>query len=64
MADENPWIEWAGGEPPVEADTIVEVRLRDAKLGTMTERADFFDWTIPDEEPRYRDDIIAYRIVS
>jgi hypothetical protein len=63
IADPNGWIEWAGGECPVEPETTVEVRFRMEKLGPMTEKASFFDWDWPESDPPYNDDIAAYRIV-
>jgi hypothetical protein len=62
MSEEG-WIPWSGGECPVLARTVVEVRFRMETLGTMTERSDFFDWVWPDDDP-YNDDIIAYRILN
>lgn len=59
MADN--WIEWNGGECPVPADALVEVKLRDTKIqGPWRGHADAWVWGHTDED----DDIVAYRVVS
>lgn len=44
VVEEREWIEWHGGECPVEGDTLVNVRLRDgSRIGGAT-RADRLSW--------------------
>ena len=57
LAQGSEWVEWAGGECPVDGDIEVEVRLRDNAV--RQEHAGAFAWRYYDE----CDDIIAYRIV-
>ena len=52
------WIEWGGGECPVELDVIVEYKLRSDCRHTRVAR--YLSW-FHDE---YMADIIAYRIVK
>lgn len=59
MSDE--WVEWSGGERPVDADTLVVVRFRrkdQESRGWKT--ADSFWWHHSATHPN--GDIIAYRI--
>jgi len=59
VADSD-WIEWFGGECPVENGTTVEIDLRCGE--TLTGLATEFDWRhIADDARR---DIVAYRVVS
>lgn len=54
------WIEWAGGECPVEGHRRVEVRLRNGTIETLD--ADDFDFEhLPDDAET---DIVAYRVLS
>lgn len=55
------WIEWAGGECPVDSDAIVEVKYRSPKpyqYNNYNDRAGDFDW----EHIGSNADIIAYRL--
>lgn len=71
---ENPWIEWSGGECPVDHDALVEVRFRDGNpLGTgLPEKAGYWDsrdsklsnWIHSKGRLGSGNDIIAYRVVS
>ena len=54
------WIEWNGGDRPIPADTLVEVRLRDLELKAERGEAVEFDW----HHEIMDDDIIAYRVVQ
>jgi len=53
------WIEWGGGEQPVESDTKVDVKFRN-KGGAASIAAGRYSWT------RYGTphDIVAYRVVE
>jgi hypothetical protein len=53
------WIEWKGGECPVEARTPVEIRFRSG-TGTVLSRAGQYSW----EDDGKSFDIVAYRIVK
>ncbi len=56
----NPtWLEWAGGECPVAAETTVEIKLRSGH--TDRDEASNIAWFRPDWGAR-RSDIIAYRL--
>lgn len=63
------WIEWAGGECPVDPLTLVLVKLRDG--ATYREREACY-WKQSDDDRCYwtheaadhNNDIIAYRVVS
>lgn len=55
------WIQWAGGECPVDSDAIVEVKYRSPKpyqYNNYNDRAGYFDW----EHIGSNADIIAYRL--
>lgn len=57
----NGWIEWKGGECPVEPDAVVEVRMRDGRTATFDDGAvDEFWWG----NDGCSVDILAYRIVK
>ncbi|MAF05937.1 MULTISPECIES: hypothetical protein [unclassified Herbaspirillum] len=55
------WIEWKGGECPVDGETIVQVGFRDG-IEMQGERADFWDWS--HARRRSFADIVAYRVVK
>ena len=58
-ADADGWIEWAGGECPVDSDAIVEVKLRNTNRHEFnSDRAGDFDWS----HDGFGCDIIAYRL--
>lgn len=70
-ADEaqNDWIEWGGGDCPVEPDTIVCIRVRGGEEtpARWNTPASTWNWRWTDERfsEEYRSgDIIAYRVVS
>lgn len=52
------WIEWTGGECPVEGHRRVEARLRDGTIETAD--ADLFFWDHIDDDS----DIVAYRVLA
>jgi len=54
----NEWIDWNGGECPVEPHYIVRVETR--CLDTVLAQAIDFNW----EHTGDMDDIIAYKVVS
>lgn len=59
------WIEWNGGECPVEPKTRVYTRCRgESELSVigMNFAADFLDWDHDEDCPS--GDIVAYRIVE
>lgn len=56
---EGGWIPWSGGECPVNAYTIVDVRLRDKDLRRRKDAGEF-DW---DHYGIYND-IVAYRVIA
>lgn len=56
--DADGWIAWVGGDCPVPADTIVEVRHRAGSVGQG--RADNYYW----HHYGTSGDIVAYRIVE
>lgn len=60
-ADADGWIEWAGGECPVDSDAIVEVKYRKPNLYQFNnDRAGDFTWS----HDGFGGDIIAYRLVN
>lgn len=60
-ADADGWIEWAGGECPVDSDAIVEVKYRKPiPLHINNDRAEYFAWSHDGNSG----DIIAYRLVQ
>jgi hypothetical protein len=63
-AVQSEWIEWAGGECPVEPDTIVDTKDRDGTVlrGSRADRWNW-DWGFP-ACLTPADNIIAYRVVS
>ena len=59
LAASEGWIEWAGGECPVDSDAIVEVRYRKpSPLNFNNDRAGDFSWS----HDGFGGDIIAYRV--
>lgn len=59
LAASDGWIEWDGGECPVDSDAIVDVRFRNhSPLHVNNDRAGDFDW----EHTGSNADIIAYRL--
>lgn len=55
------WIEWLGGECPVAASTVVEVRLRCGEENSRS-GACAYDWRhLPDDASQ---DIVAYRVID
>lgn len=56
--EDSEWIEWRGGECPVNKNTVVQVLHRDA-----TKRKNFADFLYWDWVGAYND-IIAYRIIK
>lgn len=61
---ENPWIEWKGGECPVEPGSSVLIKTRDDYETTSPIRADSWRWHNDPDNHGGRFDIIAYRVVS
>lgn len=58
-ADADGWIEWAGGECPVDSDAIVEVKYRKpSPLHINNDRAGYFAWS----HDGFGGDIISYRL--
>ncbi len=57
MKDKDDWIEWHGGECPVPAGTLIDVRFRD---GDVLERVMSDGWRWSAEG--LKADIVAYRI--
>lgn len=59
MPEINGWIEWHGGECPVDSDAIVEVKFRNQNLYQFhSDRAGDFYWS----HDGFGYDIIAYRL--
>lgn len=60
--DSDGWIDWAGGECPVDGNSLVEVKYRNGTVKTA-ERAKFYIWTNGYGSCSTTDaDIIAYRL--
>lgn len=63
---DSPWVEWSGGAPPLDPETIVFVRFRGSeKLGLGVEpkrpsKVRFYVWS----HSNSGGDIVAYRVVS
>lgn len=55
------WIEWNGGEQPLDDYVLVEIRCKRA-LWPGYHRADSCDWSY--DETREKDHIVAYRVVK
>lgn len=60
VPDENGWLPWYGGECPVAAGTMVDVRYRRVLAEEKAVYAHLSRW----EHLPYDDDIVAYRIVE
>ncbi len=56
------WIDWKGGECPVDGNADVEIKFRDGCLGGMIRKAGGYYWGRSNAE--YDSDIIAYRVVK
>lgn len=66
MENEQEWIEWSGGECPLAADALVQVKFRDGSFsveqrGMTAGYLDRHNYWIGNGEAR--DDIVAYRVV-
>lgn len=61
-SDNDGWIEWGGGDCPVAADALVEVKLRNGTewTGRDAEYRDYWDWS----HDEIGGDIVAYRLVE
>lgn len=59
---ENEWIEWAGGECPVDNEAMIEIRYNDGDV--FTDRADRLDWLHSDPNSDPNSDIVAYRVLA
>lgn len=59
MSEENGFIDWQGGECPVDGGTLVEVKLSGSD-GMPTRRARAFNW----RHNNYSGNVIAYRVVD
>lgn len=57
---EGEWIEWAGGECPVDGHRRVEVRLRDGSIVMLD--ADSFDFVYSPDDAET--DIVAHRVIA
>lgn len=55
------WIEWSGGECPVEPGRVINARCRDGDE-SLIQSCDWFDWrhNVKGEYPGF--DIVAYRV--
>ena len=58
MSEENEFIDWQGGECPVDPDTIVEVMLSGGDVVRM--QAGLFHW----QRSSHAGNIIAYRVIE
>lgn len=59
------WIEWKGGECPVDGETLVSVKFRGSWLGsegTHAVAATAFDWH--HMVPAQKDDIVSWRLAK
>lgn len=56
----NPWLDWAGGDSPVPAKTLVDVLFRCGEENHGAS-ADFWDWH-HESEHSHKYDIVAYRL--
>ena len=63
MSEENGFIDWSGGECPVDKDTIVNVRLWSGDV-IVNRKAGEFDWQHNSFGGDIGGDIIAYRVVE
>lgn len=63
------WIEWSGGECPVDPDTLVEVKWGNPNRRTMeavpaqTWSEAPYEWSITDQDNEPDIQIVAYRVV-
>lgn len=62
VEDNDGWIEWGGGECPVPARSLIQIRMRD---GAESDARDALAWYWRHDEQCENDgDIIAYRVVK
>ena len=65
MTTGNEWIEWTGGDCPVEKGAIVDVKHADGAVFRCAAGSDYAeDWSYEPEKDTADFDIIAYRVVS
>lgn len=57
--DADGWIEWAGGKPPVDNATVVDLKFRAGEIASGVEAGKYY-WP----HTGYEHDIVAYRICS
>ena len=60
MSEENEFIDWQGGECPVDSETVVEVKFTGGGKTTAGRPAGVFNW----QRRNIGGDIIAYRVVE
>lgn len=60
---EGEWIEWAGGECPINRETEVSVKFRDGETSAENHPAGSYRWYHSAQPYSRGDDIIAYRII-
>ena len=62
------WIEWSGGDCPVEQKAWVDVKFRDGRGSAMTHTAGYWDDVELSESCWHHEpcelDIVAYRVVT
>lgn len=57
--DDDGWIDWAGGKPPVDNATVVDLKFRAGEIASGVEAGKYY-WP----HTGYEHDIVAYRICS
>ena len=58
-SNKDEWIEWKGGECPVDEDTTVRVKMLDGYITPVTEKAGALRWVRSGSQG----DITAYKVV-
>lgn len=57
------WIEWEGGECPVDRDAMVQTKYRGGRLGFPKRASSYvIDWLAPHTGSDW--DLVAYRVVQ
>lgn len=66
MTEQNDWIEWAGGECPVEEGKAVAVKYRDGGVRVFGNKENIGKFTSVwrHQAADSTNDIIAYRVVA
>jgi hypothetical protein len=56
VAEQNGWLEWNGGDCPLDADAVLDIKMRDGET-ELNQRAGWYYWVHNNDDG----DIVSYR---